>query len=249
MSRLERALTEFAAHLRDPAANPAPPGVEDRRLAIYRELFFNNVRGFMQRGFPVIRRTLGDDTLDALVRAWFAEHRAVTPYFPRMPGEFVEWLQGGPDAAADQPPWLAELAHYEWVELALELDAAEVYIPGVDAHGDLMTGVPVLSPLAWPLAYAWPVHRIGPDHRPQSPPADPTTLVVYRGRDDAVRFIETNPLTHRLLEMIAEADGRSGAELTAALGAPPDAGRQTLETLRDRAVIAGVKSDYVKSVK
>ena len=33
----------FAAHIRDPENNPAPSGVEDRRMAIYRELFFNNL--------------------------------------------------------------------------------------------------------------------------------------------------------------------------------------------------------------
>src|SRR3546814_6431904 len=35
-----------------------------------------------------------------------------------------------------------------------------------DARGDLLAGCPLPSPLAWPLAYAWPVHRIGPDHQP-----------------------------------------------------------------------------------
>ena len=50
----------FAAHLRDPAAHPAPAGIEDRRLQIYRELFYNNVEGLLASNFPVIRRVLGD---------------------------------------------------------------------------------------------------------------------------------------------------------------------------------------------
>ena len=33
----------FAAHLRDPDANPAPPDIEDRRMKIYRELVYNNI--------------------------------------------------------------------------------------------------------------------------------------------------------------------------------------------------------------
>ena len=37
----------FAAHLRDPEAHPAPPGIEPRRMAVYRELFFNNIAGLL----------------------------------------------------------------------------------------------------------------------------------------------------------------------------------------------------------
>ena len=33
----------FARHVRDPDAHPAPAGVEDRRLRVYRELFQNNI--------------------------------------------------------------------------------------------------------------------------------------------------------------------------------------------------------------
>ena len=37
---------EFAAHLRHPQLNAAPANIEDRRLEIYRSLFFNNIEGF-----------------------------------------------------------------------------------------------------------------------------------------------------------------------------------------------------------
>ena len=33
----------FAAHIRDPQNVPAPEGIEDRRMAIYRELFFQHL--------------------------------------------------------------------------------------------------------------------------------------------------------------------------------------------------------------
>ena len=45
----------FTAHLRDPENNPAPDAIEDRRMGIYRDLFYNNVEGFLSKGFPVIR--------------------------------------------------------------------------------------------------------------------------------------------------------------------------------------------------
>ncbi len=40
--QLEDLQRRFAAHLRDPATAPAPEGIEDRRLQVYRELFFDN---------------------------------------------------------------------------------------------------------------------------------------------------------------------------------------------------------------
>ena len=51
--RLRDLQLAFAAHIRDPQNRPAPAGIEDRRMAIYRELFFNNVRDLLGRGFPV----------------------------------------------------------------------------------------------------------------------------------------------------------------------------------------------------
>src|SRR3546814_14577182 len=71
-------------------------------------------------------------------------------------------------------PWLRELAHYEWAELALQISEATREDIAHDARGDLLAGCPLPSPLAWPLAYAWPVHRIGPDHQPPEQPAAPT---------------------------------------------------------------------------
>jgi hypothetical protein len=51
----------------------------------------------------------------------------------------------------DSAPWLHELAHYEWVELALQI--ADDDLPPHDPDGDLLAGKPVPSPLAWALAY------------------------------------------------------------------------------------------------
>ena len=239
----------FAAHLRAPALHPAPPAIDERRLRVYRDLFFKNVLTFMRTGFPVIRRTLGDDALATLVRAWYAEHRAHTPVFPRMPGEFVAWLATRPAAADAAPPWLLDLAHYEWVELELQLDEAEVDQPGADPAGDPLLGVPVLSPLARVLAYAWPVHRIGPDWRPAGP--EPARLLVYRDRGDDVRFMELNAATHTLLERVRDNRGLDGAALLAGLtdalpGVDPAvvaaAGRATLAELLARGALSGVRA-------
>jgi hypothetical protein len=214
----------FAAHLRDPEHVPAPEGIEPRRMDIYRELFFNNLVDLLGGSFPVARRVLGTDRWGRLVRQFYAGHRAHTPYFLELPGEFVEWQATHATRAADEPAFLPELLQYEWVELALSI--REGRLPeGTDAGGANPLDLPLaVSPLAWPLAYRWPVHRLGPDYQPEEPPAAPTFVVVYRNRADVVQFLEIGAETAGLLEALEQAPGSTGRQaLLRAGGAPGDA--------------------------
>lgn len=213
----------LGAWIRDPEANPAPEGVDPRRLQVYAELVYNGLEGLLSSGFPVIRRTLGDDAWHALVRGFLREHPARTPLFTELAREMLRYLDTRADAGRDDPPWLRELAHYEWVELALQVSEARVSDVEHDPRADLLASAPVLSPLAWPLAYAWPVHRIGPDHAPDAPPPAPTLLLVRREADGSVAFVELSPLTFRLLQRIADAPGCSGADHLHALAIEADA--------------------------
>ncbi|MGQ0383478.1 MAG: HvfC family RiPP maturation protein [Gammaproteobacteria bacterium] len=223
----------FAAHLRDPERVAAPAGVEPRRMAVYRELFFNNVADLLGGTFPVLRRVLGDDGWRTLVRDFYAHHHAHTPYFLELPREFLDWLQArGP--AAGEPPFLTELAHYEWVELALAISEQESPPPAAAVSDPLAVPLAV-SPLAWPLAYRWPVQQLGPDCRPDISPGAPTFLVVHRDATDKVRFLEIGAETARLLEAIERAPGLTAREALTAGAVPPqaDAWRAAAETVRD----------------
>ena len=204
---------EFAAHIRDPDNRPAPSDVEDRRMAIYRELFYNNVEGFIASGFPVLRSVYNDEDWHRMVRDFFANHQSTSPYFLEISQEFLAYLEHEREPRAEDPAGLLELAHYEWVELALTLSDADQALPPLDPNGDLLSGHPVISPLAWPLSYRFPVHRIGPDDLPTEPPSSPTYLVVYRDRHDKVGFLEINPVTKRLLELVGAANGQTGRQV------------------------------------
>ncbi len=208
MSALHDQLHALAAHVRDAATHAGPPGIEDRRLAVYRELVFNNLDGLLAGTFPVIRRTLGDGEWQALLRRFLVGHRSETPLFTRLGLEFIAFLEAADDAAR---PWLAELAHYEWAELGLQL--ADAALPAHDPDGDLLGGVPLVSPLAWPLAYRWPVHRLGPDCQPTEPPAAPTLVLLRRDPGGRVHFSLLSPLLYRLLVLVAANEGRSGRAL------------------------------------
>lgn len=198
----------FAAHIRDPQHAPRPADVEERRMGVYRELFYNNLDGFLADTLPVLHSLLGATHWQALIRDFMVKHRAHSPYFLDIPREFLSYLEHERGAHTEDPPFLRELAHYEWVELALSvLDAAvnpDGIAPFIDQDGDLLSGHPLLSPLAWPLQYRFPVQRIRSDYRPSEPPAEPTHLLVYRDAEDTVRFLELNPVSARLVGLLAE---------------------------------------------
>ena len=234
----------LARHVRDPQRNAPPPDIEERRLVIYRDLFYNSIEGLLAGNFPVIRQTLGDARWHALVREFYAGYRCTTPLFTEIGREFVRYLELR--GADPQMPWLHELAHYEWVELALQI--ADDALPAHVADGDLLEGQLVVSPHAWALAYCWPVQRIGPHFQPASPPETPTLLLVRRDGAGDVHFSELSPLVYRLLALLG--DGGSGRDVLRALAAEAgttdsDAfmreGAAMLQHLRAEGVLLGVE--------
>jgi hypothetical protein len=247
LHELQRA---FAAHIRDPGQAAAPDGLEDRRMKVYRELFFNNILSLLSSNFPVLRTLYEGPQWRQLVRDFYAEHRCQTPLFPEIAREFLRYLQDGRGPREDDPGFLHELAHYEWVELALSLDEREPQDDRVEPGLGLLDGIPLLSPLAWPLSYRYPVHRIRPDYQPQEPPPDPTHLLVYRNREDRVKFMELNATSRLLLERLRTGSELSGRELLQSVAAEiahpdPDLVVQTgaglLEDLKDRDVLLGAR--------
>lgn len=204
----------FAAHIRDPEHMPAPDGVEDRRMAIYRELFFNNLRNLLGTMFPVLKKLHNDKHWGQFIRQFMKNHQAKTPYFLELPQEFVNFLQTEYEPETDDYPFLVELAHYEYIELALSISTDVNDLTNVDPDGDLLKNIPVKSVLAWVYAYQYPVHRISNDYLPTEPEEQPIYLAVYRQTDDNVGFIELNPVTASLLNAIEENDaGRTGEDL------------------------------------
>src|SRR5690606_28885907 len=151
---------EFTRHLRSPALYPAPADIEDRRLGIYRDLVYNNIAGLIAGAFPILKAVPDETQWHQLVRDIAADHNSQTPYFLEISQEFLAYLSNGRSQRGQDLPFLIELAHYEWVELAL--DVAEEEIPPFSGSGlSLLENYPRVSPLAWCLAYQFPVHKIG----------------------------------------------------------------------------------------
>jgi len=251
LPEFQRRQLAFTAHIRDPHNNPVPEGIDARRMSVYAELFFNGLDEQLSANFPVLREILSDEQWHAMLRDFFIRHRAQTPLFTEIAEEFLSYLQDEREPQADDWPFMLELAHYEYVELAVALSDADRQAEArepYDPNGDLLHARPVLAPTAWNLTYQYPVHLISAEHLPQQPPQQPTHLVVYRDRQDEVHFLEINAVTQRLLTLLKEKPQLPGLELLKQIAtelqhpnadAVIGAGAELLADLRQRNVILG----------
>ena len=253
----QRFQRDFLASLRDPHRSRAPRGVPAGRWRVYRELLYNKIESSLAACFPISRALLGPRAWTRLVKAFIAEHRCLMPCYREIPDEFMHYLQArGP--AANDPPCLFELAHYEWLELALMIAPAEVPVD-IDPAGDLLASPPVLTPVLSLSCYRFPVQSIGPNRRGWrqwkkrtiEANSDPQFILGLRDDADEVRFIELSAITAQLIQRLIDQDpvqAIPGLEILwrlAAEAAHPDPerfvshGAATLLELRAQGAIVG----------
>ena len=240
----------FTQHLRDPEKKPIPKGIENRRMLIYRDLLFNNLNGFLTGNFPVLYELYRKEAWLRLVRAFFVQYRCQSPYFVEIPKEFIHFLESVYQPTEEDPAFLLELAHYEWMEVVLMTAKQEPDWQQIDRYGDLLEGIPVFSPLAYCLNYQWPVHQIRADFQPETPLDQPISIIIYRDVEDSVKFIETNPVTARLIQLMQAETGQNGSALMRQIAEElqhpePDivlqGGHQILLKLHHAQIVLGIK--------
>jgi len=242
---------EFAAHLRDPDRQPAPADVEDRRMQIYRDLFFNNISSFLENTFPVLRGCVSDEVWRVLIRDFYRDHASRTPLFTRLSREFVTYLAEEREAQPHDLPFMSDLAHYEWIEADLAMSPDPSPDTNIDPAGDLLEGRPALSPLARAFVYRFAVNEIDHDNQPTQPLDAPAHYLVYRNTEDQVKFIKLNIVSARLFELLdtqPELSGRAALEaIISELQHPnPDAvldgGGAILKKWRELGVVPGTRN-------
>lgn len=198
---LHEQLVSFADAIR----NPANAGKEDadvqRRMSIYRSLFFNNVNGFLQNGFPVLYSLYSASDWENLVRRFFIEHACSSPYFIDISKEFVEYLSNGYTLTDSDPVFMKELAHYEWLELALSVRKTNT--PVSYCTSQQIPEQIVASPLSELVSYPYPVHQISVDFQPQESTGVHYYL-LYRNPQQHVRFQHLAPLSAMTFNLLAQ---------------------------------------------
>lgn len=195
--------SEFGRYLRDPDSETLPEGVIPRRAKVYEDLLFNNVCGFLNTCFPVSKTILGKQEWLNLSRQFFRDWRCHSPRFNDIPKEFLDYLVSDVSPELNYP-WLIQLAHYEWVELAVdtydESGVQEKAGPGISVNPSLHN-----------LIYDWPVHQISPDFQPQE--SQQTFLLVYRDTQNSVAFTEINAATSALINLFEQGYSNSSKAL------------------------------------
>lgn len=246
---------EFAKNLRNPAKSKAPEGIEARRMKVYQDLFYNNIQNFCANSFPILRSLTPDDKWHSMVRSFFTDYRAHSPYFADISGEFLNYLAEARQPEQDDFPFMTELAHWEWMEVSLLANKLDILAIPHDRNGDLFEQKIVISPLAVANAYEFPVHRIGKAYIPEDKPEQPTFLIICRDRKHKIEFMETNLFTFRLLQIFLEhleqdrqITGQQALQQLAEETQFPnpqqliEGGKQMLDSLLQRDVILGVNS-------
>jgi hypothetical protein len=240
---------DFAAHIRHPQQHPAPAHIEERRLEIYRNLFYNNIESFLASGFPILKSLLNKDKWAAMVRDFMHRHQSHSPYFLQISEEFLAYLQNEYKPGPNDPRFMLELAHYEWVELALDVSSAEIPTQ-IQQQGNVLDDHPISSPTAWRFIYQYPVHLIGHEFQPREPGPEVTALIIYRNTELQIGFMESNPITLRLLDILEteQISGRAAiVKLAAEIEHPEpekllEFGAELLQVLKAQEIICGFRS-------
>lgn len=192
----------FIDYIRDPS-KPVPPGTEVGRMQIYRELFFNNIKGFISNAFPVLCSLYEEEDWDTLVQTFFANHDCQTPIFIEIAQEFVTFLQSEYCLTDGDDHFMLELAHYEWLELLVATEQANPLHRQL-SYNEIDSTKLCLSAVAKVAQYRFEVQRISTEYRPKVASEQANFFCIYRDAQDEVCFLQLNPLTAQVLAYIEQ---------------------------------------------
>ncbi len=202
---------QFVAYLRSPDQSEKPTDIGQERLDVYRELLFNNVSGFVSSAFPVLKSLYSEQAWQQRLQLFFSAYRCENPFFLSIAQSFLDFLQQQYQQQGDDPAFMLELAHYEWLELELATRKAEPEVAVTDLRQQALQ----LSELASVQAYQYPVHKICREFQPEE--AEASFLLIHRNADDEVKFIALNQLTTLLLQILTQHPGLTLVELVTEL--------------------------------
>jgi hypothetical protein len=194
LPRFQQLQARMSQAVRNPRAgynthDLAGNSIEQRRISIYQNLFFNNIEQFFSHLFPVCRRLLSNEQWHDLIKDYVQNHYAHTPLFHQLGQEFLQYLknqQHNPSFSEKtnpvSPSGLLELAHYEWVELGLSvLDNETQQNQELAKKNSTDTNLTYqLSDEVWPLFYNYAVHQTTTNNDNPTLAAVPTFLLAQR---------------------------------------------------------------------
>jgi hypothetical protein len=195
----------LARHLRDLLGVSAPVGVSLADAAACTQDMVTHVSEVLAPAFPVTCALLGDEMWEHAVRLFLKDAQPHTPWASTTQRAFVDHVCENPDMQR-LPAWLQDLAHFEWLQNAV--NTTPVSWPACDADADVMHHAVVLNPTHVEAAYEWPVHGIDTDHQPDD--MQSTYVSMLRDKDDTVHVLESSVFRGQLIDLLR--DGQTGEQ-------------------------------------
>lgn len=195
MKSFQKNQLAFTHYLRTSTAFP-----EKRNISIYRDLVYKRISGLIGDSFPITKNIIADDEWQAMIRDFIAKHRSQTPYFLEICQEFLVYLMNERQPLESDHNILLELAHFEWIQLALDVADTDM----LEQHSSTPTENVEwqASPLAAGLTYSYPVHLADECYIPNT--AQPVHIIAYRDRSDTVNTLITDAFNLRVFQLLQE---------------------------------------------
>ncbi|UTW43106.1 putative DNA-binding domain-containing protein [bacterium SCSIO 12844] len=176
--------------------------VPAERIEVYRSCFISSIKEILTNCFPILSEILKGSRWQLLVENFYAHSHAQTPLFYEVPEEFLSYLLEN-KPFIDELPFINELAHYEWMELVLDIAEGNPAKPTVDVI-NFESAKLYVSSLAEVVAYHYKVHHINLSYQPTVDEQVATYLCIYRNDQDQVKFMELNAVSAKFILMLKD---------------------------------------------
>ena len=144
------------AHFCRTGQDPSGVGMCPERSLIYRDLIFSGVQGALRNNYPLTYALLQEEKWEELTHDFFAEYPCGDPQFWKMPKGLVEYVKESGWGEKRQIPFLADLVHFEWVEMEVYMMQDRIS-PPFSRQGDVLENVLILNPEHRLVTYDYPV--------------------------------------------------------------------------------------------
>ncbi|MFT5336146.1 MAG: hypothetical protein ACI9YL_000138 [Luteibaculaceae bacterium] len=182
-----------------------PPGVREDRMHHYHRLISNIFGEILEDAFPVLMKKMSEQEWKNLCSTFVAEYPIQSYQSVRLPGEFVDFVQGLKSDFHTKYPFAKDLVRFEWIEMELYFRKNET-IPEYSAVDEVEWDTQlVLNPYASLEQYAYPVfENLGSLENAES--GFYFVLSLRKISDHQVHFIKLNPISAALIQQLQEAE-------------------------------------------
>jgi hypothetical protein len=245
-------LAGFLASYAIPAEDAEALLASPRRLGLYRRLVRHNVTGVVhtmleQTHARLEARVPGE--LDRSIAEFLDEVGPRTPHLRDVPAEFLAFAEPrwrDRMASVGLPGWIIDYAELELADFTVGVAPRPLPPPPL---ADVTADRPLVFAEPRRLIHlAWAVHLLPRDDVFAEPEERPVTILVYRDREHASRFLELTPLAAAILERLFAGDALGSAIVNAcqAKAHPVDdavlaGAARLLADLGDRGVLLGAR--------